>query len=238
MPNASSSVARAVGEHFPWIAGGDLRRISSIDASPYPAPDGAALLLGHDLWIEPLVRFREEVERTGDDPPPLWQFPWMPSRAWNVSAWLELPVEARILRARAGSLTHDVTLRATARGLALPAAEFSHGLDALRGTGAASDTRPVVLRAVSEERGLQTDLSLVELLVHWLRMLTHRERVLRHSEGNAFDVCGYARACARCRSRWGVAPRIAASVPPFHPGCRCFAQPRFTKLTEARRHEG
>lgn len=238
MTDASPAVARAAGAHFPWIAGDDLRRISSIDASPYPAADGAAMLLGHDLWIEPLVRFREELERTDDDPPPLWQFPWMPSRAWNVCAWLELPVEARILRARAGSLTHTVTLRATARGLVMPAAAFSRGFDALKGAGSANDTHPTVLGAVSEEPGLRTDLSLVELLVHWLRMLAHGERVLRQSEGNAFDVCGYAHACARCRSRWGVAPRVAASVPPFHPGCRCFAQPRFTKVAQRRRHEG
>lgn len=202
-------------------------RLARIDASTFPAADGAAILLGHTLWIEPLVTFREVMRRTEQIPPPLWQFPWEASGAWDAHRWLALPTGARMLRARAGSLAHRVERPLTAQVVQMPVHEFVPALAALIEAGFAAESVGIVFDPIAESRTLTTDLHLVELIVHWLRMLAHGDRVMRESPGNRFDVCGYRGACAQCRALWGVRPRLPAFVPPFHPGCRCFAQPGF-----------
>jgi hypothetical protein len=214
-------------KYFPWLARNESDRLARIHRSPFPAADGAALLLGNSLWIEPLVAYRNQLERSGEAPPPLWQFPWEPSAAWDARRWQTLPLEARVVRARAGSLAHRVERPSTAQILELPVPEFVSGLSALLDAGFASEDIGVVFDPIADAATLRTDLHLVELIVHWLRMLSHRDRVLSESLGNRFDVCGHRGACAQCRALWGIRPRLAAFVPPFHPGCRCFAQPSF-----------
>lgn len=228
MRNSTSRIAQAVAQYFAFLTRGESARLSSIDASAFPAADGTALLLGHELWIEPLVAFRDELVRSAERPPPLWQFSWGPSARWDAESWRALPLCARIVRARAGSLSHRVERRLTASALDLPSAQFFCGLIALQKAGMASDGLPFTLEAIAGTDEIRVDLHLVELLVHWLRMLAHADRIIRESLGTAFDICGYAGACWRCRVRWGIQPRAAEVVPPFHPGCRCFAQPRFT----------
>ncbi len=225
---ASAATLDLVHRHFPWLAEREAAHLARIEASPRPSADGAAILMGHDLWIEPLVQYREELEKSADAPPPLWRFPFRPSAAWDSKRWLALPMEARVVRARAGSLAHRIETRFDAQMLEMKAQDFSSGLSALTVAGFATRD-PRALEPLASEDELRTDVSIVELIVHWLRMVDHGERVLRDSLGSEFDVCGYNGACARCRSRWGTRERAASSVPPFHPGCRCFAQPRFTQ---------
>lgn len=221
------SVTDAVRECFPFVSQNERALLSEIDASPHPSADGAAYLLGHDLHSGALRSFHERLLATGDEPPPLWRFTWKPIVRWNEHAWLALPADARVLRARAGSVMHDVSRRLEARTLDLSADRFARGLQALERAGLAGSDG-CTLKAIASGAGIASDLACVELIVHWLRMIAHRERIVLRSPGNGFDVCGYAGACSDCRQRWGSIPRIAERVPPFHPGCRCFAQPRWT----------
>ncbi len=216
-----------VTRYFPALTPAERSRLHAIDASPFPSADGAAILLGHDLWIEPLLQFRAALSKNGDAPPSLWRFAWEPSAQWDARHWLALPVDARILRARAGSPAHHIERRLTATTLQMPTVTFSTAMRTLCEAGAQRDGDAYILEPVAPEALLRVDLHLVELIVHWLRMLAHGDRVFRASIGNGFDVCGYRDACSACRSYWGERPRTAAYVPPFHPGCRCFAQPRF-----------
>ena len=213
--------------YFPSLAPAERLRLRAIDASPFPSADGAAILLGHDLWIEPLLRFRSDLLKSGDAPPSLWRFAWEPSARWDSRRWLALPIDARMLRVRAGSPAHRIERRLTARALEMRPATFSASMRALCDAEVVRKEDRYVLDPVAPEALLLVDMHLVELIVHWLRMLAHGDRVIHESPGNGFDVHGYRDACSACRSCWGERPRTAEFVPPFHPGCRCFAQPRF-----------
>jgi hypothetical protein len=115
----------------------------------------------------------------------------------------------------------------TAQVVQMSVSEFLPALAALIEEGLAAEDRGIVCEPIADSAALEMDLRLVELIAHWLRMLAHGDRVMRESIGTRFDVCGYRGACAQCRALWGVRPRRPAFVPPFHPGCRCFAQPSF-----------
>lgn len=226
------SVAEIVRQHFSFLNDAERRRLSDIDASPQPSADGAAILLGHDLRIEPLRRFHEALTASGDAPPPLWQFSWEPHDTWDANAWLALPLEARVLRTRAGSPMRYVGRRLDPSVLQLDRAFVARGLAALRDAGLAHGLDRISLDPVATGAGIATDVAIVELIVHWLRMLTHRDRIVQRSPGNELDVCGYAGACNECRARWTSVPQVAEAIPPFHPGCRCFAQPRWASGEE------
>jgi hypothetical protein len=81
--------------------------------------------------------------------------------------------------------------------------------------------------AVASPEELVTDLALVEIIGNWLWRLADRERLLTHIRCASFDVHGYDGSCTLCRERWGQRERSLHWIPPFHPGCRCFAQPRY-----------
>lgn len=105
--------------------------------------------------------------------------------------------------------------------------EFEAGLAELeRAGGYGADARRFA--AVAAHADLRTDLSLIEILSHWLAMLKHREKVLADRHATGFEVHGYREACSACKTRWGIRPFEPRWAPPFHPGCRCFSQPRFT----------
>jgi len=225
--NLRSRVAAVIDEYLGWLDPDEARALAAIDASERPAADGAAILLGYDLWLPPLLHYREFLERQGERAPPLWRFPFDSSGQWQTQRWRSLPFAARKLRSRAGSLAHDVEHRAIPELWEMDPKQYAAGLAALRRAALCDGDSPLVLKRVADAPALHVDLSLIELLVHWLRMLAHGDRVLRSSAGNGFDVCGYVGACSTCRGRWGTHPRNAEYVPPFHPGCRCYAQPRF-----------
>ncbi len=226
--NAPSRASAALARYFSRLGRDELEGLARIPVSPFPTADGAAILLGHPLWIEPLVAYRTELERTKEPPPPLWQFPWEEETTWDARRWLALPLGARILRARAGSLAHRVERQLTPQTIEMPVHEFVPALEILIDAGFAAEDLGIVFEPIADARALRTDLHLVELIVHWVRMLAHADRIMRESRGNRFDVCGYRGACERCRALWGVRPRLETYVPPFHPGCRCFTQPSFT----------
>jgi hypothetical protein len=222
-----SRVAAVIDEYFGWLAPDEARILAGIDGSERPAADGAAVLLGYNLWLPPLLRYREFLEKQDERAPPLWRFPFDPSARWQTQRWRALPFAARKLRSRAGSLAHDVEHRTIPELWEMDPQQYAAGFAALRRAGFCTGDSPPVLKRVADAPALRVDLTLTEVLVHWLRMLAHGDRVLQESAGNGFDVCGYAGACSTCRERWGTRPRSAEHVPPFHPGCRCFAQPRF-----------
>ena len=216
-----------IARYFPALASDERSRLCAIDTSPFPSADCAAILLGHDLWIEPLLRFRNDLDKNGDAPPPLWRFPWSPSAQWDSRPWLSLPINARILRMRAGSPGHRIARRLTPALVEMSEATFRVAVRTLCDAGVQQQDGALIMDPIAPEMLLRVDLHLVEVIVHWLRMLAHGDRILHESPGNAFDVHGYGGACSSCRLRWGARPRAATFVPPFHPGCRCFAQPRF-----------
>lgn len=221
------SVAEVVRQFFSFLSTVEQRRLLGLEASPQPSADGAAVLLGHDLRVEPVRRYHDALVARRDPPPPLWQFSWESGAPWNVRRWLALPFEARQLRARAGSLTQNVERRLDPATLALDRRSVRRGLAFLRDAGLARGDERVDLAPIAPAAAIATDLALVELIVHWLRMLEHRDRILGSRSGDAVDVCGYAGACSECRLRWASVPRELGFLPPFHPGCRCFTQPRW-----------
>ncbi len=156
-------------------------------ARPFAKQDVGAALLGGDLWFPPLREFRSYVEATGERPH-LWDFAFGPSGAWPSATWRSLPLDMRITRMRAGSLSE-----------------------------------------IAGPQELAVDLHLIEIIAHWLRMLDHADRVARDLTPSGYEVHGYDEACSRCTMQWGIRPRLERWIPPFHPGCRCFAQPRFAK---------
>jgi hypothetical protein len=204
-------------------------RLRHVADSPYATADTAACLLGRDLWLSPLTEFRDRLIASGERPH-LWTFEFGRSCAWDAARWNSLSLQARILRARAGSVDRPVVAHISPWALRIDARPFKAGLSELAREGICRNTDygPSQLEPIATPEELYVDLSLVEILSHWLWMLAHRDRVLADRHATGFEVYGYLEACSDCRVRWGLRPRAAPWVPPFHPGCRCFAQPRFT----------
>ncbi|HVN69287.1 MAG TPA: hypothetical protein VMU38_06545 [Candidatus Binatia bacterium] len=193
--------------------------------SPFVTADVTALLLGHDLWFAPLAGFRDQLIRTGERPH-LWTFDLGPSGSWDSTRWRALSPDARVLRARTGAVDRRVRGLPTANALQIDPRLFVNALSELAQAGL-YDESVKLFAPVGSVAALHTDLSLVQILAHWLVMLRHRERVLADRHATGLEVHGYAEACSRCRERWGLRPFEPRWAPPFHPGCRCFAQPRF-----------
>jgi len=206
------------------------KALERIPGTAHSSADAAACLLGMDLWRGPLLLFRRSLEVTGERPH-LWTFAFARSSAWEASRWNRLPFAARLVRARVGYLDRVVRASPTAWSLSVSAATFREGLDSLRNTGFAVGCRGGALEfaALAPPEALSTDLALIEVVAHWLWRLADRDRVLADPHASGFEVHGYAGCCASCRSRWGLRERDERWVPPFHPGCRCFAQPRFLR---------
>lgn len=194
--------------------------------SPFTAPDLTAVLLGHDLWYPPLAHFRDEIERTGERPH-LWEFEFGSSGAWDSRRWKALSLPARLVRARAGAVDREVQTHFSADSLGIERRALATALEELT---VAKYYGPFSagFAAVATPNCVTVDLSLIRILAHWLVMLQHRERILADRHATGFEVHGYAGACSFCASRWGVRPFQAQWAPPFHPACRCFAQPRFS----------
>ncbi|MGH7715987.1 MAG: hypothetical protein ACREML_08325, partial [Vulcanimicrobiaceae bacterium] len=123
----------------------------AIDRSAQPAADAAAVLLGRDLWIEPLRAFRDRCEHRHLSRPPLWRFAWGPSAAWDARLWLSTSLEGRILRTRAGSLTLKIERNLDAATLAMASSAFTKGVADLRQHGLLSGSAPSILAPVAHE---------------------------------------------------------------------------------------
>ncbi len=197
--------------------------------SPHATADTAACLLGRDLWYPPLTEFRDHLMASGERPH-LWTFSFGRSRTWDTRRWNALPLSGRILRCRAGPVARSFSAHVSPWSLQMDERRFNEGLRKLVSSAICRDGErgAIVFDPIAPAQGLYVDLSLIELIAHWLSMLDHRRRVLADPHATGFEVHGYAEGCSICRERWGLRPRERAWVPPFHPGCRCYAQPRFT----------
>jgi hypothetical protein len=219
----------AVGALFPNLPRANREHLLRVPGSAHAASDTAACLLGRNLWLPPLAEFRDYLLVSGERPH-LWTFNFGPSAAWDGRLWNALALSARLLRTRAGSLSRCITVHASPWSLQMNKRRFNEGLADLTRSGLCRrDARDLyILQSIATLQELYVDLALIEIIAHWLWMLAHRDRVLADRHATGFEVHGYAEACGRCRTNWGLRARDAQWVPPFHPGCRCFAQPRFT----------
>lgn len=188
--------------------------------------DVTACLLGRDLWYSSLSEFRDWLKQR-QERPHLWTFEFTQSQRWETATWESLSLGAKLLRSRAGPVQQRVTRSVTAYSCGLSARVFAAGLRELTRAGYYR-AELGLYEAVATSDELRTDLALIEIISHWLVMLRHRERVLADRHATGFEVHGYPGGCSRCRECWGLRPFEPRWAPPFHPGCRCFAQPRFT----------
>jgi hypothetical protein len=158
----------------------------------------------------------------------LWTFDFMDSCQWDTDKWDRLSLDARVTRSRAGAVDRSVTTFTSSANLELAARRFTKALNDLAAVDL-YDRRNAAFAAIASPQDLATDLALLQIISHWLVMLAHRERILADAHATGFEVHGYAEACSQCMQRWGLRDFAPEWAPPYHPGCRCFAQPRFTR---------
>jgi hypothetical protein len=197
-----------------------------ISQSGFSASDASATILGLDLWRDELLVWRNSFA-TESTRPSMWQFAFGPSAAWETSSWRALPLEARVVRARLGSLAHEVLADGLVR-IGLPASGIERWLTVLRTNGFAvgAGTSLHFPRIASPDE-LAVDLALVVIITHWFGMCAVADRVADEASTREVEVYGYPGTCRFCRARWMIAPNERWSLPPFHPACRCFAQPAY-----------
>ncbi len=219
----------AVTTYFASCEPAERAALQRVPQSPFPAADTAACVLGRDLWIPPFAAFRDDLIASGERPH-LWTFTFQPSAAWDSTRWRSLSVDARVVRTRCGSPTRRIVVDASPQRLCMSKAVVAAALRELQSAGMyrAQADGVGTFEPAADAGMLDCDLHLVEILAHWLQTLAHREIVLHRRDGsNGYDVSGHAGACALCRERWGSRAHDPQWVAPFHPGCRCFAQPRY-----------
>ncbi len=226
MPRNHNGFASAIDELSRDLSTQYRRFLARAPRSPYTTADVTASLLGRNLWYRPLASFRNLLIESGERPH-LWTFEFNNSCLWDAAKWNQLSLNSRIVRTRAGAVHHRVATFTSATSLEVGTQQFKQGLSELARSGCYDPTTGT-FEPVASAQTLHTDLSLIEIISHWLIMLQHRERVLSDAHATGFEVHGYAEACSLCLERWGLRSFEALWVPPFHPGCRCFAQPRFT----------
>jgi hypothetical protein len=200
-----------------------LREVGDKGGSPNRT---AAAVLGLDLWRDEIEtwrkRFAEEPER-----PSMWRFAFGPSARWDVRAWRDLSLEARILRAEVGPLAHEVGPDGLVRA-GPETVTVGPPMDALRKGGFASgEGDGLRFRRLASPDELVVDLALVVIVGHWIASLAVADHIADNSSTDHVEVHGYAGVCRFCRERWGVQIKERWSLPPFHPACRCFAQPAY-----------
>jgi hypothetical protein len=227
--SAATPSGRAVYRLFNDLPRSFREKLAQTPRSPHATADVAACLLGRDLWYPPLARFRDHLIASAERPH-LWTFTFGPSLVWDAERWNALSLCGRILRSRAGSIARGFSSRVSAWSLQMEERHFNEGLQELFGSAICrvGERGATAFESLATPEELFVDLSLVEIIAHWLWMLDHRNRILADPHTTGFEVHGYAEACSICRERWGLRAREQKWVPPFHPGCRCFAQPRFT----------
>jgi hypothetical protein len=202
------------------------RLLARAPESAFTNADATACMLGRDLWFPSLTRFRDWLIQSGERPH-LWTFDFKASRLWDTSKWNHLSLGARVTRARAGAVDRSVAKFVSPTSLRLGTRTFMSALDELDAHGL-YDGIARTFTPIARVQALETDLALLQIISHWLITLRHRERILADVHATGFEVHGYDQACSRCTQRWGLRSFETCWAPPFHPGCRCYAQPRFT----------
>ena len=197
---------------------------------PFTSQDVAATLLGYNLWFPPLANYRAYVQSL-DRRPHLWEFAFEESGTWREPRWQSLNLRTRVARARIGSISSALVFAFAPSAVGLTPAELESALGELSSVELC-ETLPgdsYYLPPVAPADAVCGDLHLVEILAHWLGMLAHADTIATAQGPTGYEVGGYEEACPACRQAWGVRPRTPEWIPPFHPGCRCFAQPRFAR---------
>jgi hypothetical protein len=204
-------------------------RLRQLGNSPFSIADTAACLLGENLWYPPLAEYRDYLRQSGERPH-LWDFAFGSSATWRNDTWRGLSLPARIVRARIGSLTGETAWVIAPTTIGCNHRTLRRALDELHALGMCEfENNRCICPAIASARDLEVDLQLILIIEHWLHMLDHADRIFKDRYATGYEVHGYSEACAACCERWGVRPRALEWVPPFHPGCRCFAQPRYTR---------
>ena len=209
------------------------RVLSRSVCGSFTSQDTGAALLGSDLWFTPLREYRDYL-LTVAERPHLWRFAFEPSGAWPSAVWRSLPIETRVVRMRIASPDRGRDFVFSPSELGMRAQAVARALHVLEIHGLADEVRGGVHRIypIAPPSELHPDLHLVEIISHWLHMLSHADAIARNHAPSGYEVYGYDGACKACRTAWGIRPKTPEAVPPFHPGCRCFAQPRFFASSE------
>jgi hypothetical protein len=226
VPRTTNGFAAAIGELSKSLPVTYRRLLVRAPESAFTNADVTACLLGRDLWFASLARFRDWLIQSGERPH-LWTFELKPSCLWNTSGWNRLSIEAKTTRARAGAVDRRVTTFVSPVSLRLGMGTFKSAVEELTARRL-YDPAARAFEPIADAHALETDLALLQIVSHWLVTLRHRERVLTDVHATGFEVHGYSEACSQCTQRWGLRGFEACWAPPFHPGCRCYAQPRFT----------
>ena len=228
LPRSLSRFAEALEVLSAAIGREGRETLERVPASPFGVMDAAACLLGEDLWFEPLRTFRTYLESTGERPH-LWGFSFGESARWPSGTWRSLSLNARLARARMGSLAHASDWVFAPAAIGYSGRDLRAALAELRaaGIGYPASVSTYRIAAIASPHELYVDLHLLQVLAHWLQRLAHADRVARDRQPSGYEVHGYEEACRLCRAFWGLRPRSVDWIAPFHPGCRCFSQPRF-----------
>ena len=197
-------------------------------ARSFAVADTTAVVLGLDLWRDEIERWRDlfscEAER-----PSMWRFAFGPSASWETRLWRSLPLEVRVLRAHVGSLAHEIAADGIMRS-GIKLAKDDGRLETLRQVGLVDGSGSRVrFRPLASPEVLAVDLALVVIVTHWLGSCAVADWIASDRSTREVEICGYRDACRFCRSRWGTHLKERWSLPPFHPACRCFAQPAYRK---------
>ncbi|GEM_PF-5080453 len=194
--------------------------------SNFSQADTAAVVLGLDLRRDEIAAWRECFERESERPS-MWRFSFEPCARWNTARWRSLPLEARILRARAGSPAHAVHVDGIVRA-GIKLARRDPRIAALRDAGLAEgSSEDLRLAPLAYPDKLAVDLALVVIVAHWIGACAIADRIADATATEHVEIHGYRDACRFCRAAWGVAPLERRTLPPRHPACRCFAQPAY-----------
>lgn len=226
VPRTIGGFAAAIDELSTALPLTYKRFLTRAPEAAFTNADVTACLLGRDLWFASLARFRDWLIES-DERPHLWTFAFKASCLWDTSTWNRLSLDAKTTRARAGAVNRSVATFVSPTSLRIGTRAFKSAVDELAARGV-YDPIARTFEPVADAQALETDLALVQIVSHWLVTLRHRERILADVHATGFEVHGYAEACSLCTQHWGLRTLEARWAPPFHPGCRCYAQPRFT----------
>jgi len=197
---------------------------------PFTSQDVAGTLLGDNLWYPPLEDYRVYLQSIHQRPH-LWEFVFEESGKWRDGRWQSLTLGARVARTRIGSITAASVFAFAPAAVGLAHAELKDALSALKSADLceALPDGSYYLAPIASTDAVRGDLHLAEIVAHWLAMLAHADGVAKVRSPSGYEVSGYEQACPACRAAWGIRARKLEWIPPFHPGCRCFAQPRFSR---------
>lgn len=218
-------VKAVVDSYFPEIPEREREVLIQAPKSSAGVALTTAVLLGRDLWRKELLIWRKAF---GESAPPLWRRLQQPGANWGVQRWNALAYESRLLRVLAGSLSHAIEMRSEILRHDLGPKSFELAKAGLNSLLARNTDGKEILLPVAASEELAGDLALIQLYDHWFVSLENADRVEADGTSLAYEVSGYSESCAQCRARWDVRPKRPEWLPPFHPGCRCFAQPRYS----------